>query len=195
MSQAVGTHWFWHRGGMPLNLPSPLSGRYLPFSVRDEIALLRIQGFGISSTARQVGLDPSTISSELRRNATTRGQKLDYLVSLAQWKEDLVAQRLKTAKLVANSELHDYMEQRLSAKVCHLDGKTVSGPTTPQWKERSKPHRKDRPWVLACSPEQISQRLKVDFPDHESMRISHEAICQALYVQSCGAFSANSLCV
>ena len=187
VSQAVGTRWFRHRGGMPLNLLAPLSGRYLSFSEREEIALLRAQGCGVRSIARQVGRDPSTISRELRRNAATRGQKLDYRASVAQWKADLVAQRPKTAKLVANPELHDYVQQRLSGKVRHPDGKTVTGPATPQWKGRGKPHRKDRPWVLAWSPEQISQRLKVDFADDESMRISHEAIYQALYVQSRGA--------
>ncbi len=35
--------------------------------------------------------------------------------------------------------------------------------------------------------EQISPRLAVDFPDDASMRISHEAIYQALYVQGRGA--------
>ena len=172
---------------MPLNLLAPLSGRYLSFSEREEIALLRAQGCGVRSIARQVGRDPSTISRELRRNAATRGQKLDYRASVAQWKADLVAQRPKTAKLVANPALHDYVQQRLSGKVRHPNGKTVTGPTTPQWKGRGKPHRKDRPWVLAWSPEQISRRLKVDFPDDESMRISHEAIYQSLYVQSRGA--------
>jgi len=34
------------------------------------------------------------------------------------------------------------------------------------------------PGVL--SPEQIAARLKLDFPDDDSMRISHEAIYQAL---------------
>ena len=43
------------------------------------------------------------------------------------------------------------------------------------------------PLGKAWSPEQISKRLKVDFPDDESMRISHEAIYQALYVQGRGA--------
>ena len=33
----------------------------------------------------------------------------------------------------------------------------------------------------------ISIRLPVDFPDDESMRISHEAIYQALYIESRGA--------
>jgi IS30 family transposase len=37
------------------------------------------------------------------------------------------------------------------------------------------------------SPEQISNRLRLDYPDDESMRISDEAIYQSLYVQSRGA--------
>ena len=43
------------------------------------------------------------------------------------------------------------------------------------------------PWPGAWSPEQISQRLKVDFPEDPTMLISHEAIYQALYIQGRGA--------
>ena len=34
--------------------------------------------------------------------------------------------------------------------------------------------------------EQIANRLRLEFPDDESMRISHEAIYQALYIESRG---------
>jgi IS30 family transposase len=47
--------------------------------------------------------------------------------------------------------------------------------------------RKSRRWARAWSPEQIANRLLIDFPDDTSMRISHEAIYQALYVPGRGA--------
>ena len=47
--------------------------------------------------------------------------------------------------------------------------------------------RKDRRWAKSWSPEQIANRLHLDFPDDESMRVSHEAIYESLYVQGRGA--------
>jgi IS30 family transposase len=56
-----------------------------------------------------------------------------------------------------------------------------------RYEKLEKPHRQDRRWATAWSPEQISHRLQVDFPDDESMRISHEAIHQSLFIQDRGA--------
>jgi IS30 family transposase len=66
------------------------------------------------------------------------------------------------------------------------DGTAAAGPPT-TWKGLNKPHRADRRWATAWSPEQISRRLVVDFPDDADMRISHEAIYQALYIEGRGA--------
>jgi IS30 family transposase len=189
VSQAVGGRWFRHGGGMPPIDLGPLSGRYLSFQEREEIAILKAEGAGVREIARRLGRSASTVSRELRRNAATRGGKLDYRASVAHWKAELVARRPKTAKLVANPRLREYVQQRLAGQIRHLDGTSTVGPAQAPWKGRNKPHRGDRDWVNAWSPEQIANRLKIDFPDDESMRISHEAIYQALYVQGRGALN------
>ncbi|MBE1605705.1 hypothetical protein HEB94_002553 [Actinopolymorpha pittospori] len=189
VSQAAGARWFRKRGGMPTFMRAPVSGRYLSFEEREEIAVLRARGLGVRGIARQLGRNPSTVSRELRRNAATRGGKLDYRASVAQWKAELIARRpkTKTAKLLANGRLREYVQDRLSGQVRRSDGTPVPGAQTAPWKGRNKPRRQHRRWATAWSPEQISNRLKVDFPDDESVRISHEAIYQALYVQGRGA--------
>jgi hypothetical protein len=93
----------------------------------------------------------------------------------------------ETAKLVENDRLREYVQDRLAGAIRRPDGTPASGPATPTCKGRNKSRRSDRRWATACSPEQITHRLPVDFPDDESMRISHEAIYQALYVPSCRA--------
>jgi IS30 family transposase len=62
----------------------------------------------------------------------------------------------------------------------------VLGPVV-RFNGRRHGQRVDRRWAKSWSPEQISNRLRVDFPDDDSMRISHEAIYQALYIQGRGA--------
>ena len=187
VSQAAGARWFRERSGMPsIDLAAP-SGRFLSFAEREEIALLRAQQVGVREIARQVGRDPSTISRELRRNAATRSGRLDYRAGIAQWKAELMARRPKPAKLVTNEPLREFVQDRLSGVVRGADGAPVLGPVTPTWKGLNQARRQDRRWASSWSPEQISRRLVVDFPDDESMRISHEAIYQALYIQGRGA--------
>ena len=167
VSVPVGTRWFRHAGGMrPLSLDEP-SGRYLSFAEREEIALLRVQDCGVREIARRIGRSPATISRELRRNAATRSGKLEYRALVAQWKAQQAAKRPKTAKLVAHVELREYVQHRLAGVVRRPDGTIAAGPTPPPWKGLNKPHRADRRWSLAWSPEQISQRLKVKVPAHD----------------------------
>lgn len=187
VSWPVGSRWFRHAGGMsPVSLEEP-SGRYLSFVEREEIALLRAKDYGVREIARRIGRDPGTISRELRRNAATRGGKREYRAVVAQWKAQQAAKRPKTAKLVAHDGLREYVQERLAGNVRRPDGTIVTGPQAPAWKGLNKPHRADRRWSLAWSPEQISHRLMTDFPDDQSMRISHEAIYQSLFIEGRGA--------
>ena len=96
------------------------------------------------------------------------------------------APRPKPAKLAVNRELCRYVQDRLSGAVQRPDGITVDGPQV-KWIARRHGRRKDRRWARSWSPEQISNRLRLDFPDDQSMRVSHEAIYQSLYVQGRGA--------
>ena len=171
---------------MPTLSRAPLSGRYLSFAEREEIAILRAQEVGVRETARQLGRSPSTISRELRRNAATRGGRLEYRATTAQWHADRRAERPKVAKLAANQRLRGYVQQRLAGEIKRPNGIALSGPEV-RWIGRRHGRRKDRRWAHSWSPEQIANRLGVDFPDDGSMRISHEAIYQALYVQGRGA--------
>jgi IS30 family transposase len=164
----------------------PLSGRYLSFAEREELAILHAQSAGVREIARQMGRSASTISRELRRNAATRSGGLDYRATTAQWHAERAARRPKSAKLAVNVALRSYVQDRLAGLVVTASGAAVPGPTV-SWKGRRHGPRKDRRWASAWSPQQIAHRLQLDFPNDETMRISHEAIYQSLYVQGRGA--------
>jgi IS30 family transposase len=186
VSAPVGVRWFHESGGMDPLPAAPLSGRYLSFAAREEIAVLCARGCGVREIARQLGRSPSTISRELRRNAATRGGRMEYRATTAQWHADGRARRPKVAKLAANDTLRNYVQDRLAGVIATPEGSAVPGPTV-RWIGRRHGRRKPRRWAAAWSPEQIANRLRIDFPEDGSMRISHEAIYQALYVQGRGA--------
>jgi IS30 family transposase len=189
-SQPVGARWFRQAGGIPPAMfrssARPLSGRYLSLVEREEIALLWVQGHSMREIGRRLGRCASTISRELRRNAATRSGGLEYRATTAQWHADRSARRPKPSRLALNMTLRTYVEERLAGVIAAPDGVCVPGPAVP-WKGRRHGPRQGRRWARAWSPEQIARRLPLDFPDDTTMRISHEAIYQALFIQGRGA--------
>ena len=190
VSPAAGPRLFRKAGGMPpvifRSSAKPLSGRYLSLAEREELALLNAQGHSIQEMGRRLGRAASTISRELRRNAATHGGGFAYRATTAQWHADRSARRPKLTRLAVNVALRTYVEERLAGIVAAPRSASASGPAVP-CKDRRPGLRKDRRWAKAWSPEQIARRLPIDFPDDETMRISHEAIYQALFVQGRGA--------
>lgn len=184
VSGPVGFRWFRHAGGVNPCLPPTVSGRYLSFAEREEIALLRVQCVGVREIARRLGRSPSTISRELRRNASTRTYYLDYKASLAQWHAERRARRPKVAKLVDNEPLRQYVQDRLSGAVRNPAGEAV-GPAGHGGKagtsHTGRTGRGLRPGAQS--------RSQIAFPwtsPRMNDRISHESIYQALYVESRG---------
>ncbi len=188
VSPAVGGRWFRQAGGVSPNLPPAVSGRFLSFSERESIAVWHAEKAGVREIARRLGRAPSTISRELRRNASTRTRRLDYRASTAQWHAERRARRPKVSKLAAGEQLREYVQDRLGGTITRPDGTPVPGPDVP-WGGRRHGRRADRRWGRAWSPEQIARRLRADFPGDETMRVSHEAIYQALYIRGRGGLA------
>lgn len=122
----------------------------------------------------------------MRRNAATRGGNLEYRPIAAQWHAHRAGRRPRPGKLASNPALRMYVEERLFGQITETDGVGFAGPEV-KWKKRRAVLRQSRRWSVAWSPEQIAHRLRIDYPEDPTMRISHEAIYQSLYIQGRGA--------
>ena len=165
ISPAVAARWFRQSGGMPTVSQAPLSGRYLSFVEREEIALLRVSGRGVRAIARRLHRAPSTISRELRRNAATRGGSLDYRALAAQWHADRRARRPKSAKLAAHAALRQYVQDRLAGAVTKLDGMRLAGPEV-RWMGRRHGRRQESALGDVLEPRANHPPAPARFPRH-----------------------------
>ena len=179
---SIGVRWFRKGGGMPPLALVPVSGRYLSSTEREEIAVLLARGCGVRAIARRLGRAPSTISRELQRNAAIGRGRVEYRASTAQRHAERRAQRPKPAKLAVNAQLRAYVQDRLSGTVQRPDG-SVAGPDI-AWRGRRQGPRKDRRWGQCWSPEQISQRLRLDFPEQLSRVVDEKVKHQAATLSS-----------
>ena len=162
----------------------PPTRRYLRFAEREEIAILRAQGHGVREIARRLERAASTISRELRRNAATRGGGLDYRATTAQWHAERSARRPKPAKLAVNPALRQYVQDRLAGTVVAPDGAAVHGPAV-TWKGRRHGRRQDVGHGVEPGTDRSPPAARLS--GGQTMRISHEAIYQALFIQGRGA--------
>jgi len=108
-----GAGWRWMRaaGGVRQAAPAAVSGRYLQFWEREEIAAGLAAGDSCRVIASRLapGRSASTVSREARRNGTGRA----YRASVAQHLAEDRARRPKPAKLAVNGELREWVEGRL----------------------------------------------------------------------------------
>ena len=170
---------------MFMSSAKPLSGRYLSLLEREEIALLRVQGHSMQEIARRLGRAASTISRSygaMQPPAAVAGVSCN---------DRPVARRAISTPAQADEACPQPDLAHLCAGAFGWHGRrserrSVPGPAV-AWKGRRHGQRQERRWARAWSPEQIARRLPIDFPDDATMRISHEAIYQALFIQGSGA--------
>jgi IS30 family transposase len=112
MSPTWGQRTFRKAGGVNPTRVSGLSGRYLCWAEREEIAAQDHAGHGVREIARLLGRDPGTISRELDRGATSRG----YRASVGQAKADKARVASRAAKLATNLRLRAEVQVRLKRR-------------------------------------------------------------------------------
>ena len=159
VSRHLGEKWCRDGGGMPtVSLAEP-TGRYLSLEDREEIAVGIAGGETDAQIARRIERSRATVSRELARNCPRHPDG-----------------RLYRRRYRAHSAQRKAEERARRPKVAKL----VTHP-------RLREFVQDK---LECeehwSPEQIAARLPIEFPDDEQMRICHETIYQAIYVQGRG---------
>ena len=114
------------------------------------------------SPVGSIGIHPRFLVNS-SANAAARHGAPEYRATTAQWHADRSARRPKPAKLAINPILRDYVQDRLAGMIARPDGAPIVGPKV-VWKGRRAVHRQHRRWATAWSPEQISRRLRLDFP-------------------------------
>src|SRR6266536_4358951 len=166
----TGERWFRQGGGVaPSHLHVQPIGRYLNLAEREEILVGVERGESIRQIASRLGRATSTVQRELRRNMRyryrTRGQ-----LGLPQGRPRLLPwdYRPSAAQLRADLLAARPKQAKLALQLDLLA----------QVQARL---------LEKLSPRQISIELRTDFAEDASMRVSHETIYQAIYVQGRGA--------
>jgi transposase, IS30 family len=166
-SRAFGSYWFRQAGGVvrAFALAEP-SGRYLSLLEREEIFAGVVRGDSIRQIAKAIGRAPSTVQRELRRNMRHHYRRSGGGIG-----------RPRTRSWGYRPSL---AQQRADLK--------ASRPKPAKLARNRLLHDLVQSKLLKrLSPEQISVRLRHEYPDQPEMWVSPETIYQSIYVQGRGA--------
>ena len=189
VSPAVGVRWFREGGGMPSISLRPLSGRYLSFAEREEIAILQ------RAAVRGARDRPSAWASRRRRSrgscaATPRPAAAGSSTGPRRRSGTPIGGRggRRSAKLA--SERRAAAVRAGPARGRDRDagrGEPVPGPDGALDRSPSRAPRRTAAGRARGARSRSPTGCGSTSPMMRSMRISHEAIYQSLYVQGRGA--------
>jgi transposase, IS30 family len=171
VSDRTGQVWVSKAGGMPPLSLAPESGRHLTLSDREAIYLGLVLYSTFSDIARSIGRSTSTVIRELSTNRLYPRQ----LPAVPDRRVGMLGRppvRPNYSPVIA--------QQRFEARLARPKESKLA--VSPRLHEQVVARLE-----INHSPEQISRRLVEDFPDDPEMRVSHETIYRALYVQGRGA--------
>jgi transposase, IS30 family len=166
------SRWFRQAGGvLPPRRSEKSRTRYLSIREREEILAGIERGESIRGIAKLLGRAPSTVLRELRKNMYHQ---------LYRGRSRLRAKPLGRRRTRAWRYRPSVAQEK--AKLRASRPKTAKLVRNPLLRElvQAKLMKK-------LSPEQISRRLRKQFPDDAEMQVSHETIYQSIYVQGRGA--------
>jgi IS30 family transposase len=173
VSTSVGVRWFRGAGGIAPPPPAPRSGRHLSPLERETIYLGLVLGSSYAEIARSIGRATSTVTRELDAHRLNPNRERAVALGRRRGARGRVPTQVNYSPSVAQQRF----EQRLR--------RDQAQPTKLAANERLRGEVAAR-LGLQHSPEQISRRLREDFPDDAEMWVSHETIYKSLYVQGRG---------
>ncbi|MFI6363196.1 transposase [Nocardia sp. NPDC050630] len=180
VSETTGLRWLRECGGVAPVFTDPVTTGPRPrlsSTEREEIAIGVAGGESINSIARRLGRWPSTIYREIRRNGPQN--------------------KARPSGRVRYRRTHRFGARR-SGRIAVVGYRAGIAQRRAEMRAR-----RPKPGKLATnrglhaevadrlgqrhSPAQIAGALRVEFPDDPEMRVSHETIYKALYLQGRGA--------
>jgi transposase, IS30 family len=142
----------------------------MTYEEREEIQDGVARQESIREIARRLGRHPTTVMREINRNGWCRGRYRARYRFGAQWRGGWDPKPRYRAR-TAHGRAHERARRWAPGKLA----------TNQRLRDEVQTRLQDQ-----HSPTQIAQRLAMDFPDDVEMRVSHETIYQAIYVQGKG---------